>query len=75
MADFHPQCPKCSKLMERGYVPDVSHSQVYQGSWARGIPEQRRFVGGIKHKQSDTIPVDAYRCPSCGYVEFYARPA
>jgi ribosomal protein S27AE len=75
MADFQPICPKCGKAMERGHVPDVTHGQVLQSRWSRGDPEPRRFHGGIKWEADEQIPLAAYRCPACGYVEFYARPA
>ena len=75
VADFHPQCPKCEKFMDRGHLPDVSHGTVLQSSWAPGEAERRRFFGGIKYHAGNLIPLSAYRCPGCGYVEFYARPA
>ena len=74
MADVHPHCPKCDKAMERGYVPDVAHQTVLQLSWAPGEPEARRFFGGIKYQADKVTPLTGYRCPTCGYVEFYARP-
>ena len=73
MADFHPRCPKCDKLMDRGHIPDAAHGQILQSSWAPGEPEARRFVGGIKYRADEVIPFSAYRCQACGYVEFYAR--
>ena len=75
MADFHPVCPKCDKPMDRGHVPDFGYGQILQSGWAPGEPESRRFVGGIKYEADEQIPLIAYRCPACGYVEFYARPA
>jgi hypothetical protein len=72
MADFHPRCPKCDKLMDRGHLPDAAHGHVVLSSWAPGDPEPRRFFGGIKYHAKDVIPLVAYRCPKCGYVEFYA---
>jgi hypothetical protein len=75
MADFHPVCPKCDKPMHRGHVPDAAHGRVLQSSWAPGEPKTRRFLGGITYHAGQLIPFIAYRCPSCGYVEFYARPA
>ena len=74
MADRQPTCPKCSRDMERGHVPDASHSQVFQTRWSRGEPVQRKLVGGIKWERDEQIPMTAYRCTSCGFVEFYARP-
>ena len=75
MGDFHPQCPKCDKPMDRGHVPDVAHGAVLQAGWAPGAPEPRRFIGGIKYRADEVIALTGYRCPTCGYVEFYARPA
>jgi hypothetical protein len=76
MADFHPRCPKCEKLMDRGHLPDAAAGgQIQIGAWAPGDPEPRRFVGGIKYHADRVIPLAAYRCSACGYVELYARPA
>jgi hypothetical protein len=75
MSDFLPRCPKCEKPMEVGHVPDSAHGHILQSSWAAGEAETRRFFGGIKYHPDEVIPLSAYRCPSCGYVEFYARPA
>ena len=74
MADFHPVCPKCDQLMDCGHIPDVSHGDVLQSGWMPGLPERRRFFGGIKHDAKKQMPLAAYRCPACGYVELYARP-
>ena len=75
MSDFHPQCPKCQKHMERGHIPDLAHGAVRESSWAPGDAVPQRFFGGIKYKAGETIPLSAYRCPTCGYIEFYARIA
>jgi hypothetical protein len=61
--------------MDRGHVPDLAHGAVLEASWAPGEAIARRFLGGIKYKAGETIPLSAYRCPSCGYVEFYTQPA
>ncbi len=75
MDDMSPVCPKCGAAMERGHIPDAAHGIVVQSRWSRGDPEPRRFVGGIKWDEDDQIPIAAYRCSGCGYVELYARPA
>ena len=74
MGDVQPTCPKCSTGMERGHVPDAAYGEVLQTRWSRGDPEPRRFIGGIKWRKAEQIPLIAYRCTSCGFVEFYARP-
>jgi hypothetical protein len=75
MPDQHPHCPKCDKLMDRGHIPDVGYGQVQQSRWAPGEPEIRRFLGGIRYRAKELIPMSAYRCPACGFIELYAGPA
>ena len=75
MSDSDPHCPKCNNLMERGHRPDTAHGYVLLASWAPGAPEKRRFVGGIKVRSEAVIPLLAYRCASCGFVECWAQPA
>jgi hypothetical protein len=74
MADVQPRCLKCNTPMERGHIPDATHGRVLQSSWAPGEPEARRFIGGIQYRADELISLSAYRCPACGYVEFYALP-
>jgi hypothetical protein len=59
--------------MEAGHVPDVGYGQVLQSAWAPGEPVARRFVGGIKSNDKEQVPLTAFRCSRCGYVELYAR--
>jgi predicted RNA-binding Zn-ribbon protein involved in translation (DUF1610 family) len=70
-ASFH--CPKCQKTMEEGHIPDVGRNRATQTAWSHGRAERQRFFGGIKFKPKEQIPLTAYRCPSCGYVELYAK--
>lgn len=76
MGDFHPKCPKCDVFMNRGFVPDYANANmvVLCAVWAPGDPRPRRFQPGIKVDTDTQIPLTAYRCAACGYVEFYARP-
>ncbi|MEP6620743.1 MAG: hypothetical protein ABJE47_15570 [bacterium] len=73
MGDFLPTCGKCGSAMSRGHVPDMSHGQVLQSSWAPGDPEPRRFIGGIKWKENELVSITAYRCGKCGFLELYAK--
>lgn len=75
MGDFHPTCPKCGKFMNRGHLPDYANGNVVvlQAVWAPGDPEPRRFQTGIKAHPGTEIPLAAYRCSTCGFIEFYAR--
>jgi len=72
MPQTAPRCPKCQKTMERGHVPDIGHGQIYLTGWSPGAPERRRFLGGIKFRAKEQLPLTAFRCPGCGYVELYA---
>jgi predicted nucleic-acid-binding Zn-ribbon protein len=74
MAQASLRCPKCQKTMEEGHVPDhTGHNNATQSAWAHGLVERLRFLGGIKVRRKELIPLAAYRCPSCGYVELYAK--
>jgi predicted RNA-binding Zn-ribbon protein involved in translation (DUF1610 family) len=73
MAQGSFRCPKCQKTMEEGHIPDVGRNRATQTAWSHGRAERQRFFGGIKFKPKEQIPLTAYRCPSCGYVELYAK--
>jgi ribosomal protein S27AE len=70
--ELKPKCPKCAKSMERGHIPDNAHGQVVLSSWAAGEPRRQRFFGGIQYSRKNLLPMDAYRCTGCGYIELYA---
>jgi hypothetical protein len=58
--------------MEPGHIPDMAHGTILQSSWVQGHPTVRRFLGGIKYDRKSTVPIIAYRCTRCGYIELYA---
>ena len=72
MAQTTPHCPKCQKTMERGHIPEKGRNQVTETGWSPGAPEHQRFLGGIKFRPKEQLPLTAFRCPGCGYVELYA---
>jgi hypothetical protein len=74
MTDRLPECPKCGRRMEPGYVLDVTHGALAQSSWVEGAPE-RSIWTGLKLKGHERLPVTTYRCTGCGYLESYARHA
>lgn len=43
-----------------------------QSSWVQGPATVRRFLGGIRYNRKLKVPIVAYRCPRCGYLELYA---
>ena len=71
-------CPKCHSTMERGYTLDQSHAAIFTGQWVQGTPKRSLMdlFGGFLIKspnRKNRIPFGAYRCQSCGFLEFYAR--
>ena len=64
-------CPKCNGQMLRGYIPDVSYANLMLTGWVQGSAK-KRWLGGIKIPKG-AVPVGAFRCEGCGYLEFYAR--
>jgi ribosomal protein S27AE len=72
MGDTRTTCPKCGSAMDAGYLPDMGHGVVFRSWWNPGIPEIRRFVGGIRWKQKEAVAMTAWRCVKCGFVELYA---
>jgi DNA-directed RNA polymerase subunit RPC12/RpoP len=73
MAQASYRCPKCQKTMEEGHVPDIGRNSATRSAWSHGLAEPRRFLSGIKFNRKEQIPLSAYRCPSCGFVELYAK--
>ena len=65
-------CSKCGSKLVRGYIPDFSYGAVFTGAWVEGAPKSAFFTGTKIPKKSDKIPIGAFRCPSCGLLEFYA---
>lgn len=68
-----PQCPKCSKAMEEGFIVDHSHGIDTQAEWVEG-PPQTSFWTGLKLRGKVRRPVVTLCCTACGYLESYAQP-
>lgn len=64
-------CPKCDSEMVRGWLPDVMYGGIGVGAWAEGEPRNSFFFGTKDPKKK--IPMAAFRCSQCGYVELFAR--
>ncbi len=68
------QCLRCRTEMEQGVIGDSTYGGHLQEAWAPGPPKVS-FWTGLKIKREETIPVTTMRCPNCGALESYARPA
>ncbi len=63
-------CPKCNGAMNQGFVADKTHGATEVAMWRPGPPE-RSFFSGTKLPK-DSLPMAAFCCEHCGFVEFYA---
>ncbi len=66
-------CPKCRGEMAQGWVVDNTYGGRTPSEWAPGAPRDS-FWTGTKLPEGEMVPIGAFRCTSCGYLEFYARP-
>lgn len=71
MIESATSCPKCQGEMVQGYVMDFTPVGLRISKWNAGIPKSAGFAG-IKDSTSQ-VPIGAYRCQSCGFLEWYAR--
>ncbi len=61
-------CPKCKQQMQEGYLAD----EASVARWYGGPP--KRWLGMPLVRWAKTqLPITTYRCPSCGYLESYAK--
>lgn len=68
----HKTCPQCRGTMEEGFLVDRGHyDYVKPSDWIEGTPETS-FWTGTKTKGKERHPVVAWRCESCGLLQFYA---
>jgi len=68
------KCPKCASRMVQGFVPDYTDGGILVEGWHEGQPK-KSFWMGTKAPVAQGIPIGAYRCAACGYLEFYADPS
>ena len=67
------QCPKCQGQMIQGFVPDYTEGATLVGGWHKGQPN-KSFWTGTKAPLRDGMPIGAFRCQKCGFLEFYSDP-
>ncbi|MGC4014531.1 MAG: PF20097 family protein [Luteolibacter sp.] len=74
MSDPIRLCPKCNDIMQIGFIPDFSYGATLETKWFYG-EAKKGFFGGVKGASPlGGIPVHAYRCAGCGFLEFFAVP-
>jgi len=74
MSDSEMKCLRCSVAMEEGYLADGGYGATSEvAKWVGGAPDVRWY--GVKTKGHEQIPLSAFRCANCGYVEFRAIAA
>jgi C4-type Zn-finger protein len=66
------KCPKCQGAMVQRFIPDYSREAKYVSSWVEGQPKTSLF-SHTKVPWGGGIPIAAYRCKGCGYLEFCAH--
>src|SRR3954464_11290084 len=67
-----PTCPKCSSVMESGFVIDkIGNADFSAPQWAEGVPGGALWTG-LNLAGRERHAVVTYRCSACGYLESYA---
>lgn len=64
-------CPKCNGVMQQGFLVDNSPHARYVSHWAPGVPQ--RSFWNVTKLPDGSLPIGAFRCKSCGYLESYAQ--
>jgi hypothetical protein len=65
-------CLRCHTPMEEGFVADQAYGGWVEERWSAGRPDMHWW--GME-RPKDRIPVTTMRCPRCGALESFARPA
>jgi hypothetical protein len=57
--------------MVQGFVLDHSYGAILVGTWYPGQP-QKSFWTRTRKPFDKGVPIGAFRCLKCGFLEFYA---
>ncbi len=66
-------CLRCGGVMQQGFVPEHKRFSAWASVWVEGTPEWSARGGDAVTRDRATFLIRAYRCTSCGYLEFYAN--
>ncbi len=72
MAELSKKCPKCGGVLVQGFILDYTYGGIIAQNWHEGRP-QKSFWTGTTRPKSKGVPIAAFRCSSCGFIEFYSR--
>ena len=67
-------CPKCDADMEQGFILDNTYGGRLVSQWVPGPPRKSFWVMTKVPDERALLPIGAFRCSSCGYLESHARP-
>ena len=71
-----PACGRCGIALERGFVLDTTYGGFTNAKWVEGAPRKGFWMMGfLLLSGRRRIPVVAYRCPQCGWLDLYAHEA
>jgi predicted Zn-ribbon and HTH transcriptional regulator len=73
MINEQMRCPKCKGEMVQGFVPDYFHGggAALVGGWFAGQPK-KSFWKTTKAPRAEGVPIGAFRCQKCGFLELYS---
>lgn len=63
-------CSKCSGELVQGFIPDSTYGANLIGRWHAGAPKKSFWSG--TNVPGGGLPIGAFRCDQCGFLEFYA---
>ena len=68
------QCPKCKGEMVQGFVPDYTLGGALVIGWVAGHPKKSLWIKtkAPVGKLIGGLPIGAFRCEKCGFLEFYS---
>ena len=66
-------CSKCDGEMVLGFIVDKTHGGIAASEWGPGAPTSSFWTG--TKRPAESLPIGAFRCASCGRLEFYAGEA
>ncbi|RKE17220.1 hypothetical protein [Streptomyces sp. TLI_171] len=67
------RCTHCGTVgLDLGFVEDSGQHSHGDARWISGALERGPF-GGVKRMGRPRFQIDAFRCPTCGHLELFAR--